>query len=646
MATFFIYIIRWAVVLTLLYSLYGLLMKRETLHKVNRMVLLVILAASVVLPLCQLKTSDTNYMAQSRQMIEMQITQVQSTLDTPVKSTDMTEQSESVDGNQSSANGGVNVLIMVAMCVYIVGLFVSWARYLVPLAALARLIHSSERLNVVGTPAGVAVLTHPDIKTPCSWMKWVMLSREDINMQAIIRHEVAHIRLRHSWDMLLCEFTCRMLWFLPFVWMLRQDLRDVHEYQADRCVLTSGVRDEDYQILLIRKATAVSLQPVVNALNQSPIKRRFKMMYAKPSRRWVALKAVYILPLTALALVAFASPQTMKDIERQVEKAETDAKQAVAESGVIEKVTAMAENLGLTSADEVLPVMEQTVLSDSVATPVNQLIPLEVQRNLTDANLVKADLAESGRVVVRMTKTVTELLDSTIQAVGARKIAEGTYVGHFQPNLNSDTVRIAQAKVLDYQSRLIASQGFAKNTASPYAYNITLSAETRKERTGYYIRFLQPVSSTLRHYDRKRVDPKMLSTDEVLVKDLYAGEYYPVAMERTKKDTRMYFFIRVPSKMDAVSVEEGLSQYVSDFAIYDVATADKYVLRSMDREYLKLAKKDSGEGWSLYQFCLVFPPLRKNVDEVCFIHLDDKERNYMRRFKLSEIPHKGRVITE
>ena len=108
----------------------------------------------------------------------------------------------------------------------------------------------------------------------------------------------------------------------------------------------------------------------------------------------------------------------------------------------------------------------------------------------------------------------------------------------------------------------------------------------------------------------------------------------------------MYFFIRVPSKIDAASVEEGLSQYVSDFAIYDVATADKYVLRSMDREYLKLAKKDSGEGWSLYQFCLVFPPLRKNVDEVCYIHLGDKERRYMSRFKLSEIPHKGRVITE
>ena len=632
--------------LTMLYSLYGLLMKRETLHGVNRLVLLMILVASMVLPLCQIETAEPNYVMEARQTVEYQIAHAQTALNGNEQSAAIAYTGNGAAVDKPAAHGGVSILILAAIGIYFVGLVISWARYFLPLAALVRLIRSGKRMEMAGVPEQVSVLVHPDIHTPCSWMKWVLLNPTDVGTRAIINHEMAHIRLRHSWDMLLCEFTCRMLWCVPFAWMLRQDLRDVHEYQADRSVLSGGINEEEYQLLLIRKATVTGLQPVVNALNQSPIKRRFKMMYTKPSRRWVALKATYLLPLTALALVSFARPQTMKDIERQVDKAETEAKQAVEKSGVIEKVTAMAENLGLTSADDVLPVMEQTVLSDSVVTSVNPIIALEGQRNLTDANLVKADLAESGRKIVRMTKSVTELLDSTMQAVGARKIAEGTYVGHFQPNLNSDTVRIAQATVLDCQSRVMGRQGFARNAASPYAYNITLSAETRKERTGYYIRLLQPVSSTLRHYDRKRVDPKMLSTDEVLVKDLYAGEYYPVAMERTKKDTRMYFFIRVPSKIDAASVEEGLSQYVSDFAIYDVATADKYVLRSMDREYLKLAKKDSGEGWSLYQFCLVFPPLRKNVDEVCYIHLGDKKRRYMSRFKLSEIPHKGRVITE
>jgi hypothetical protein len=129
--------------------------------------------------------------------------------------------------------------------------------------------------------------------------------------------------------------------------MLRQDLRDVHEYQADRRVLDTGIQDEEYQLLLIRKATGTGLQPVVNALNQSPIKRRFKMMYTKPSRRWVALKAAYLLPLSLIALMAFARPQTMGELEQKVEKTETEIAQVIEESGVIDKVVTLAENIGL-----------------------------------------------------------------------------------------------------------------------------------------------------------------------------------------------------------------------------------------------------------------------------------------------------------
>ena len=73
MAAFIIYIIRWGVVLTLLYSLYGLLMKRETLHGFNRLVLLAILVASMVLPLCQIKTPKANIVTQGREMLEQQI---------------------------------------------------------------------------------------------------------------------------------------------------------------------------------------------------------------------------------------------------------------------------------------------------------------------------------------------------------------------------------------------------------------------------------------------------------------------------------------------------------------------------------------------------------------------------------------------
>ena len=82
MAAFIIYIIRWAVCLTMLYSLFGLFMKRETLHSVNRLVLLLVLVASMILPLIQINTLESNIVTHGRELIEYQITQVQSPSDT------------------------------------------------------------------------------------------------------------------------------------------------------------------------------------------------------------------------------------------------------------------------------------------------------------------------------------------------------------------------------------------------------------------------------------------------------------------------------------------------------------------------------------------------------------------------------------
>ena len=244
MAAFIIYIIRWAIVLTLFYSLFGLFLKRETLHGFNRIVLLAILVASMLLPLCQIETGRKNIVTQSREKIEYQIANVQNPLSDDIKRIIITNPDNGVKYTHIPIRDDVNAYILIAIAIYLVGLIVCWLRYFWQLSVLLLLIRRSKRVEVEGLPKGVHALVHPDIKTPCSWMRWMLLNPTDVNVRPIIKHELSHIRLGHSWDMLLCELTCRMLWFLPFVWMLRQDLRDVHEYQADRRVLQGGINDE------------------------------------------------------------------------------------------------------------------------------------------------------------------------------------------------------------------------------------------------------------------------------------------------------------------------------------------------------------------------------------------------------------------
>jgi len=669
MAAFLIYVMRWAVVLTMLYSLYGLFMKRETLHAVNRVVLLLILMASMVLPFCQVETRKGNLVAEGRELIEQRISELQVASRPSLSAVDDISPeaahvpADALPAEQSPDLGSMTLLLIVF--IYMAGVAIAWLRYLWSLGSLLRLIRQARRIDMPGLPKGIVVLVHPAVKTPCSWMHWILLSPADarlhtvegagVGLQGLLRHESAHIRLGHSWDVLLCELTCRMQWCNTFAWMLRQDLRDVHEYQADRSVLRSGIDENEYQLLLIRKATSTGLQPVVNAFNQSPIKRRFTMMYRKPSRRWVALRAAYLLPLGALALMAFARPQAMKEIEKKVEAT------APVVANAIKK---MAQQMpSLRGEGQALETLTPPTADAETAKPGPAPTETGTESGIAempDSNLVAADLAESGHSVLGAShaKTPVELLDSTMQAVGARKIADGTYVGHFQPNLNSDTVRIARATILDRDSRQTGEHSFLQHADDPCAYSITLNAETRKERTGYYIRYLQPVASTVRSYDKKEVDPKMLSTDSVLTKRSSSRllDMIPAAIERDKKETRIYMytaFLKEEPPLEILRQQE--TNRKSDYAIVDELTGDKYVMRAMDWDYFKFVRDEyvtltiDGQNVKdtikIYQFCQVFPPLGKNVRDVHFGSATDDAQRYSGTFDLNDIPRKGRVIT-
>lgn len=211
----------------MLYSLFGLFMKRETLHGINRIVLLFVLAASMMLPFVQISTKETNIMTESREMIESQIVSLTpstapSQSRTRMRSAEPVEETTgTITATETAApspspwegRGGV-ILILVAA--YLIGLIIHWLRYFWQMAALLLMIRHSNRIEIEGVPSHVHVVVNPSVKAPCSWMRWIILNPADVNTRAIINHELAHIRLGHSWDMLLCELSCRMLWFVPF----------------------------------------------------------------------------------------------------------------------------------------------------------------------------------------------------------------------------------------------------------------------------------------------------------------------------------------------------------------------------------------------------------------------------------------------
>ena len=62
---------------------------------------------------------------------------------------------------------------------------------------------------------------------PFSWYRYIVMSEKDLaeNGEAIVLHEKAHLRLRHSFDLLVTDLAGCLQWFNPAMWLLRRQRR-------------------------------------------------------------------------------------------------------------------------------------------------------------------------------------------------------------------------------------------------------------------------------------------------------------------------------------------------------------------------------------------------------------------------------------
>jgi TonB family protein len=154
------------------------------------------------------------------------------------------------------------------------------------------------------------VVVDSDI-APFSWFGYVVISEKDYreNPQEIITHEIAHINYCHSIDVALCNLLIIFQWYNPAAWLIRRELQDVHEFEADEKVLEKGVDAKQYQMLLIKKSVGEHMFSMANNLNHNSLKKRIKMMKTEKTNRWHCIKAFALVPIVAIAVIAFANPK-------------------------------------------------------------------------------------------------------------------------------------------------------------------------------------------------------------------------------------------------------------------------------------------------------------------------------------------------
>ena len=286
MTEFLVYDVKAAVLVAVFYLFYRLLLAHETLHRLNRLVLLGTAVVSMVLPLCVITVHHTVVVPAPAEA------EVAAAAPVPM------------------AGEVLEPLWLTLLCVvFFLGVVLVLTKTVLSVVRVCMLIKESE---LHPQPDGITLAVTSRDLAPFSWMHYIVLSRSDYASPdaAILAHERAHIRLRHSVDVLLVDVLTACQWFNPAMWLLRSDLRTIHEYEADAAVLSQGIDARQYQYLLVRKAVAAHGYSVANSLSHSTLKRRINMMTKKKtnSRQW--LRALYIIPVVAASLAISARTVT------------------------------------------------------------------------------------------------------------------------------------------------------------------------------------------------------------------------------------------------------------------------------------------------------------------------------------------------
>ncbi len=271
-----------SLVLSLLYLTYKWVLSSENYHRVNRLIIWSIYIVSLCfIPLWQYVSGMSGTASHSMPVIDMEgLTVVGTIAADPANSFDW---------------------LQWLVRIYAAGLI---CVILLTITNFFRLVGIIRKGNMISVGSRKIILTEDPSLAPFSFGNTIVIPHKDFQQygKMILLHEKSHVELRHWVDLLFAQVVCVLQWFNPAAWLMREELKTVHEYQADANVIASGTDIKDYQMLLIKKAVGARFPSLANSLNHSKLKKRITMMYNQKSSRRRILRPLLLLPAIGAAL--------------------------------------------------------------------------------------------------------------------------------------------------------------------------------------------------------------------------------------------------------------------------------------------------------------------------------------------------------
>ena len=311
MGALLLYILKSTICLILFYLGFKALLSNDTFFRFNRWVLLVGIATCMLLPAIKIQTSEPLLIQQPIIHLEKMIAGEETVV------TYLSDNNPEVDMIPVVTPAKMIDWGQIIALLYWAGFIFCLMTTLLSFRKMFVLIRSGRKLQ----QGRYTLILVPSCVSPFSWGRYIILSEEDYEKypDEILTHEMMHLKSHHSIDLLFVECILWLHWFNPAIWLLKRELKDIHEYQADKGVLTQGVDATKYQLLLVKKAVGSSLYTLANSFNHSKIKKRITMMLKGKSNNWARLKLLLLVPVGLIVLNAFARPEVNRQLETLVQ---------------------------------------------------------------------------------------------------------------------------------------------------------------------------------------------------------------------------------------------------------------------------------------------------------------------------------------
>ncbi|MCG8326952.1 MAG: TonB family protein [Chitinophagales bacterium] len=290
------------------YALYASLLRKATFFTINRVYLLMSLVLGLILPWAgtlNLYETTPNTAAQYLYPITSGVAQIEAVVTPP------TEVNTMINWN--------TILIVI----YTIGVFWMSVQFILALKRIHHLYQFAERQ---ASPHYSLLITN-EIHAPFSFLNYLFwsarLNYTEQEQEKIMLHEAAHIKGRHSIDILLLELLKIPFWPCLPIYFYSKSVRSVHEYLADEAVLNANIKKKQYGLLLMRQAVSGPPLALVNHFYTSQLKQRIIMMTKTKTRQSVRVRYLLVLPLAVLLAFAFARPTESSNYSPMVESLET-----------------------------------------------------------------------------------------------------------------------------------------------------------------------------------------------------------------------------------------------------------------------------------------------------------------------------------